>query len=566
MAKKNNKKQEGHHFDFKDNFLTRTVYWFRSLSIVKHILVLYLFITLLGSLLLFTPQARTAGHSVSFVDSLFTSASAFSDTGLAIHTTSETWSMFGQAVIAILILIGGIGWFALKVYLFNIIFGRPIAYATRIALATERGSGVIGSTRRLIKISVSIMFIIIILFSVILTIYFYNVSGSMGGYDTDNPGKSGLAPINGAMKVGWSNNFLGQSAKGDLGLSIRYGIFHSISALNNAGFDIIGGHSIAGFYHNIGLQIIFIILFVIGGIGYPVIYDIYLFIRSKFTKEKFKWSLFTKISMTAYVSITLIGIGATFWIETTAHDKTGLVGTAHNVPSFWHDKTNGSSGDKSMALIFNTMSTRNAGFSTIKMGQLSRATLVVYIALMFIGSAPASTAGGIRTTTMAVVFMGIVSKLRSRERVQAFGKRIPTDTVTRSYIVTVTAFMIVMLAGVIGATSLSVGGGLANDGWQSWNPSYVIPPSNGITGTGTFGEVIFKRYDFTEVLFEVGSAFGTTGLSVGLTPYLSLASKITLILVMFIGQLGISSSLLVWGKRKSSSKHYSYTKEDISIG
>ena len=561
MAKKNNKKQKANHHDFKDNFLTRAVYWFRSLSIIKHILVLYLFITLIGSLLLFTPQARTAGHSVSFIDSLFTSASAFSDTGLAVHVTSETWSMFGQAVIAILILIGGIGWFALKVYLFNIIFGRQISYATRMALSTERGSGVIGSTRRLIKVSVSIMFIIIILFSIILTIYFYNVNGSMGGYDTDHITN---APVKGHSTVGWSNSFLGHSAKGDFGLSLRYGIFHSISALNNAGFDIIGGHSIAGFYHNYGLQIIFIILFVIGGIGYPVIYDIYLFIRSRFTKEEFKWSLFSKISMVAYTSITLIGIGATFWIETTAHDKTGLVGTSKNIPSFWHDSSNGTTGDKTMALIFNTMSTRNAGFSTIKMGQLSRATLVIYIILMFIGSAPASTAGGIRTTTIAIVIMGIISKLRSRTKVQAFGKRIPTDTVTRSYIVTVTAFMIVIMAGLITATSLSVGGGVANAGWENWNPVYVHPKSG--IGTGTFGEVTFKRYDFTEVLFEVGSAFGTTGLSVGLTPYLSLASKITLILVMFIGQLGISSSLLVWGKRKSASKHYSYTKEDISIG
>ena len=560
-----NKKQNNNGYDLKNSFLAKAVYWFKSLSIVKHILIVYLFITLLGSLMLFAPQASVGGTKHDFLSSLFTAASAFSDTGLATSNTAQTWTMFGQAIIAILILIGGIGWFAMKVYLFNILFGRPISYATRAALAAERGSGVIGSTRQLIKVSVTIMFIIIIIFSVILTIYFYNQSGQMGGYDTDN--WTGIKkPINGVTKVGWNSTFLGRSSAGDLGLSVRYGIFHAISAINNAGFDIIGGHSIAGFYHNYGLQIIFIMLFVLGGIGYPVIYDIYLFIRAKRKKERFQWSLFTKISMASYVLITLIGIGLVFLIELTAHNVTSLTNNKNkSVPTFWNDSFNGTTTDKTMALIFNTMSTRNAGFSTIKMGQLSRGTLIVYVALMFMGSAPSSTAGGIRTTTVAILFMGIAGKMFNRDRVKAFGKSIPNKTVSRSYVVTVTAFLIVILSTLIVANSLSSNGGLANDGWKHWDPSFVKPIGNHI-GAGTHANVIFKKYDFVETMFEVGSAFGTTGLSVGLTAYLSTWSQLTLIIVMFIGQLGISSSILVWGKRKSSSKHFKYTIEDISTG
>lgn len=536
------------------------LYQFKSMSFVKHILVFYLFITLLGALLLYSHAAQsgiTAWHEdssmginkasyeygyISFIDAIFTSASAFSDTGLAPHPTGVTFNEFGQAIIAILIFIGGIGWFALKVYIFNIIFGRPIALRTRESLAAERGSVRIGITRDLIRVAVTTLLILTALFSVVLTIYFYyaDVPEAVKLYPTmDDHGIQHPVPL---------KNYIYENPHGNALVSLRYGIFHTISALNNAGFDIIGNYSLTPYYYNYGLQIIFVVLFVIGGMGYPVIYDVYRYFQTRFHGEKFKFSLFTKLSVTAYVAIAIFGLSCTFAIETSAND------------SFWKGTkaAYGSTGDKVMALFFNTMSTRNAGFSTISMHDLSRATLVQYIIMMFIGSAPSSTAGGIRTTTLALVVLGVWARFKGRKDVYAFKRKITADTVNRAYVVFTISIITIILATLVSISSFDTNGG-------------KVPTLHGtILSAGKDPSIhavaLERSFDFTELLFEVTSAFGTTGLSAGMTPMLSTWTKLALALVMFIGQLGVSSSILIWGRRKSSSKHFSRVESDITIG
>ena len=506
MKRKNNKKKnEKLSIKFRN-----LLFKFRQWSFVKHILVFYLFITVIGSLLLYMPYAQQSGVSVKYVDALFTSASAFSDTGLATLTTASTWSYFGQAIIAMLILIGGIGWFALKIYLFNILLGRPISYRARETLAGERGSSVLGDTRRIIKVSVTILFVLVILSSITLMTYFYFTEPS------DDP--FGTATSN--------DKYVMENPYHNVSASFRFGLFHSISGLNNAGFDIIGDHSLMPYYHKYGLQIIFIILFVIGGIGYPVIYDIYLFIRSKFTKEKFKWSLFTKISMISYVAIVIIGLSITFALEVPKNN------------GMWSSDRYGSTGDKTMGIIFNTLSTRNAGFASVDMADFSAGTHLIWSIMMFIGSAPSSTAGGIRTTTIAIVILGLWSKIRGKTNVRAFNRRIDPETVSRAYIVMVTAVIIVTVGTLVLMSS-----------WTSYG-----------------GEVDDKKHGFDALLFETSSAFGTTGLSTGITGGLSTISKLVLIVIMFIGQLGVSSSLLVWNKKDSKQTKYKYVQEDITIG
>ena len=531
------------------NLFSRFLYWFRMLSIVKHIFVFYLFITLIGSLILFLPISHQ-GY-ISYVDALFTAASAFSDTGLVTKVTAETWTHFGQGIIAILIFIGGIGWFALKVYLFNILFNRPISFATREALAAERGSSKIGATRNLIKVSVTIMIVIILIAATTLSIYFYFVDvDPQGGPIAEmsyRQGKSDFISIKEIPTGNWAT-------------SIRWGLFHSISAINNAGFDIMGQGSISAYYSKYGLQIIFILLFVTGGIGYPVIYDAYLWIKSKFTGKLHRWTLFTKLSMVTYLSIVILSIAIVFAIEISAKNGT-IPGVREqgdipeNHQTFWHNDAYGSRGEKSMALIFNTMSTRNAGFSTIDMDILTSPTLFLYVTLMFIGSAPSSTAGGIRTTTFAIVIMSIWTRIRGREKTKVFNKRIPTVTVNRAFVVFAVATILVFVGTVITSTSLSLFGGELN--------AEIINPD----GTIDFNYSTNRNhFSYTQILFEVASAFGTTGLSTGVTPYLSLASKLTLIFIMFVGQLGVSSSVLIWSTKNSEKKRYNFVKEDISIG
>lgn len=486
---------------------------FRSLSFVKHIFVFYLFITIIGSLLLLMPISQQSNSGVSYVDALFTSASAFSDTGLVTQTTATTWTYFGQAIIAILILVGGVGWFALKIYLFNIILGRPISFRSRETLAGERGSSKVGDVRRIVKISITTLLILVIFAALLLSLYFYFVE--------PDP-----KPFQGHPATHIKDNFIVENPYHDVAISFRFGMFHAISGLNNAGFDIIGSGSLMPYYHHYGLQIIFIILFVIGGLGYPVLYDLFLWFKSKITKEKFKWSLFSKISMSAYIIVAIIGLSATFSLEITKSD------------GFWKMDGYGSSGDRTMALIFNTMSTRNAGFSTINFDDLSSGTLMLYIIMMFVGSAPSSTAGGIRTTTIALVVLGLWARIRGQKSVRAFNRRIPNQTVGRAYIVTTVAVFIILLGTLVLMTS-----------WVSYG-----------------GKLVDKENPVTFLMFETASAFGTTGLSTGMTSQLSLASKFVLILIMFIGQLGVSSTLLVWDKKNNKSRKFKYIKEDVTIG
>ena len=506
---------------FKKKF-NHFIYSIKTMSFVKHILIFYFFITIVGSLLLMIPIMRY--KDVAYVDLLFTSASSFSDTGLTTVTTAETFSAYGQAVIAILILLGGVGWFALKMYIFNILFGRPISFNARQTLATERGNTKIGVTRHLIKVSISILFILLFVSAVALSLYFYFAEPDLDPFHSLKPGAA-------------SDMIIGESPYMDVTTSLRWGFFHAISGLNNAGFDIIGAHSLQPYYNHFAIQIIFIVLFVIGGIGYPVIYDIYMWFRSKFTGESFKFSLFTKLSCTVYALLTIVGLGTTFALEMSAHEYVGEKFSAPVRP-LWQDPNYGDGGHKTMALIFNTMSTRNAGFATIDMKDLSSGTLFLYSFLMFIGSAPSSTAGGIRTTTLGVIMVALWSKLRGKKQVTMFNRAIKPETVSRSFIVVTSALLITLFIMVIGMTSYTEYG----------------------------GDVSQHQHPFNHIIFEVSSAFGTTGLSTGVTPHLSIATKIGLIWLMFIGQLGVSSSILVWDSKQNKYKKYSYVEEDVTVG
>lgn len=207
-----------------------------------------------------------------------------------------------------------------------------------------------------------------------------------------------------------------------------------------------------------------------------------------------------------------------------------------------------------MAFIFNTMSTRNAGFSTISMYDLSFNTNFIYVILMFIGSAPSSTAGGIRTTTIAIALLGLWGRIRGRDRVRAFGLRIEPKTVERAYIIFLTSIFLVIIVSGIGITSFSDYGGKIN------TPGFLPINSGSIFANSD------SRFSFISIVFETASAFGTTGLSQGITNALSVSSKIFLIIIMFIGQLGLSATILVWGRRNSKAKRYAYVTQDVAIG
>ena len=484
--------------------------FFLNLSTFKIILITYTSVTLIAALLLFLPISVQENQNVTFLDALFTAASAFSDTGLITKTTAHTWTEFGQAIIAILILLGGIGIFALKVYIINVVFNKWMSLSTRNLLSKERGSHTAGNLKRTIKISISALIIMILISSLVLMFIFYFEKGDF------NPQDEILDPY------------------GNWALSFKYGVFHAISALNNAGFDIISSNSLQPYYSVYSIQIIFIILLVFGGIGYPVIYDCWTWLVYKIKhRTDFRFSLFTKISTISYFSIFLVGFLLTVTFEVGSSN--GIWNRNHLIDGF---APLGSKSDRMMAIIFHTFSTRNAGFATTSMQSFTETTLIIFSIMMFIGSAPSSTAGGIRTTTLAIIILSIWSKLRGNNDIKIFNRKIPKETVISSFLVLIISIIIVATVTIISTTSFDT----------------------------MWGQIPVDKIDFTVIFFEVASAFGTTGLSVGVTPYLNIGSQLFLIATMFIGQLGISSTILVWKSNRNYKNEINFISEDVQIG
>lgn len=513
--------------------LMKIGFHFKSIGKIKWLFIVYFLITLIGSLLLFLPISQQDNVDVSYINALFTSASAFSDTGLTTMTTATTWSHFGQAVIAILILVGGIGFFALKIYFINWIFGWDLHIFGRGLLNIERGSYNVGATKRIVVVSINILFIFILLSTIVLTIFFYV---SPANFDVEN-------------KI--ANTEL--SPQWNFGNSLRFAIFHSITALNNAGFDIMGNHSISPYYSSYFLQIWLLLLFVFGGIGYPVIYDLYCLIYYKFIKKtRYKISLFSKISLWMYFSLSIIGVLLVYIFEMTSQDPNSFWNKTSGNSEHWNYNY-GSKIDKAVALFFSTSATRSAGFFTLDFYDLTSPSLLIMTILMFIGAAPSSTGGGIRVTTFAIIILGLWSKMTSKPSVQIFKRKIPEKTVIDSFIVLILSILLILIISLITYSSST----LFNSIDQGQLP--IDPSGDAIKGG-------VRTYGIIHIVFEVASAFGTTGISTGVTSGLNITSKIFFILLMFIGQLGISSTILVWAKNNNRTFKFNYPSEDVLIG
>ncbi len=481
-------------------------YWPLS-KIAGRFVVWYAIAILIGMILLASPLSLTdigkgASNSYDykwdFLSSLFVATSAFSDTGLTVINIAANYNFFGQLVTVILIEMGGFGIITFKVMLF-IFIGRKLTLKDKLLAQGERGSASLGSTIHLIKNS----FIFLIVIEGVSTIalfpsfYFYQVPSS----------------LNSSLNINAFHNFL---------LSLWSSIFHSISAINNAGFDIIGKDSLYPYSHLYIIQFIFMFEFIMGGIGFPTFYDLLKKFQSLYNKKFSRLTLFTKLNLITYFSVSAIGVAAVFAIEGTHHGANSLYTNSSNTFNFI------------MNVFFNVMSTRNAGFSTVGVNIFQPSSKLVMSWMMFIGSAPSSTAGGIRTTTLSVIILTIVAIVRNSE-VLAFKRKIPDETVRRSFSVfALSLFLLIITTGVALITY---------DNVSSSNLTYI------------------------DIFFIFSSAFGTTGLSTLSTQQmlsLNIVSKISLIFLMLVGQIGISNVLLMF--KTKSKKEYKLVEENITIG
>lgn len=472
------------------------------------VLLWYLLFSILGGVLLYIPIFQKDDiDQVSFINSLFISASAFSDTGLSTVTISETYNFFGQLIILILILIGGIGWFTIKVIFVEYIFEKKITVKEQSEIMNEIGGETNRHALEVAKTAFISTIFFIVVFGFIFAGLFYSVDPKYPQEwtdtsiypNTDFPSDIGL--------------------KGDFAKSLWTGIFHTGSSINNAGFDIFAGnYSLAVYYQNYFIQFLTIFLFVFGGIGFAVIYDCYNYLKNRAKGQKFRFSIFTKIAALSYFSVAIIGLLLVFTAE-------GIDTLVSGSKSFYENELYGDGFAKSYALIFNTFSTRNAGFSTINLADLSEFTKVIYIFMMFIGSGPGSTAGGIRTTTLFILVIALYAKIRGKKEVAVFNRRISNNNVNDAFKIFIFSFIIVF------ASSFLI-----------YIPESIIDNQN---------------VTYIDSLFVSASAYGTTGLATKNLEYIDVFASIVLIIVMFIGQFGIYNTLNIF----KSDDDFTFTKK-----
>ncbi|MDO4772887.1 MAG: TrkH family potassium uptake protein [Bacillota bacterium] len=438
----------------------------------SQILVLgFLLIILTGSVLLSMPFATKSGESIGFVNAFFTATSAVCVTGLVVVDTGSYWNYFGQTVIIILIQIGGLGFMTMASML-TLVAGRKFSLQKRIlmqeSMGTQRLSGVVRLTRR----AAYMTFTIELIGTAVLAIRFVPIYGKAKGF--------------------------------------YYAIFHSISAFCNAGFDILGnGDSVALFAKDYLVSLTLSGLVIIGGLGFMVIGELI-----KFRKFK-KWSLNSKIVV---VTTLILLILPTLYIFTLEYNNPGTI------KEF-------SFGEKLLSSFFAAMTPRTAGFSSIDLNAMRPASLVLTMLLMFIGGSPSSTAGGVKTTTVALFFITIISILGGRNDTQAFGRRIPEVNVKKSIaIIGIAAIFIMVSISLLSITE--------------------------------------RDASFFEIVFETLSAYGTVGLSIGLTAKLSVVGKLMLSLAMFMGRVGALTLLFAaTSKLKSPERQMlRYPEEQIRIG
>lgn len=491
-----------------NNFLK----FFRKIGTIRYIFIIYILFTIIISLLLYWNISHNKGvKQIKYIDALFVAASAFSDTGLTTLTIANTFNEFGQILIAISMVAGGIGIFTIKIYIFQTIFGFKSSIFSNMASQTERGSSSVSETRKMIKVAISFLIITTIIASFIFTMLLYLKDNN-------------LQPIKNALSDPQIK--IQKIPHGNFPQALKLGIFHAISSVNNAGFDLFGKDSLQPFYFDYAFQSVTIIVFLLGGVGFPVIYDVWKRIQAaRENKSIHRFQLFTKFTIITFIITTIIGFGLSTIIEYTSKDPN----------SFWSKKEYGSDGDKIFAIFFQVNSTRSAGFATVNYYEFNQSTILLHGILMFIGFSPVSTAGGIRNTTIAVIFLSVVTMLTNKKRINAFKRQISKETLIRAVNVFTLATLLVIVVTIINYSTLPT--------------------------TSSKKDMIFA-------LFEACSAFGNTGLTTGLTADMNLhiAGKISLIFLMIIGQFGIPQAIKFFGRDKEKPEHYQYVYEDVSIG
>jgi trk system potassium uptake protein len=437
----------------------RVVQW----SPPQLLVVIFIFFSTLGMLLLKLPFATVEG--ITMLDALFTAVSAMTVTGLIVVDTGSVFTLFGEVVIMCLIQIGGLGIMSFAVLIFMMI-GKKIGFRERLLIQQALNQTSVGGVIKLVKY---------------LFVFSFTVEAAAVV----------LLAVEWVPEYGW-------------GRGLYVSIFHSISAFNNAGFSI-WSDSLMGYAGNPTVNIVISSLFIIGGIGFTVLVDLYK------TRSFRKLSLHTKIMLWGTLIINTAAMIILFILE-------------FNNP---HTLANLSLFDKLQAAYFSAVTPRTAGFNSLDYASMERDSILLTILLMFIGAGSASTGGGIKLTTFVVISLSAFAFLKEKREIRLFRRAISEFHIFKALAVSMMSIFLVFTA------------------------LFILNISE-------------KGADFLPILFEVVSAFGTVGLSMGITGSLTDIGKSVIIVVMFIGKLGPLT--LAFSLSRPNKEKIRYPKEDILTG
>ena len=437
-------------------------------------------IILLGFLLLLLPVSHAQGETTHWTDALFTAVSAVCVTGLVTVPTATHWSIFGQSVILILIQLGGLGILACAT-------GTMLLLGRRLSMRT----------RRLIAEN-------------------YNLDTMNGLISVIRKIVGGTLLVEALGAIPYAVVFIPEYG---VGSGLFKAVFNSVSCFCNAGMDILGEDSLAPYVTNPIVNINTMVLIVVGGIGFFVWFDLIHTAKNTYHKKKGARSFFQKLTLHTRMALAVTAmliVAGTVLIACFEWNNPKTLGTL-------------SAPDKIMAALFQSVTTRTAGFQTIPQENFTDSSAFISLVLMFIGGSPMGTAGGMKTTTIAVIFLTMIAFLRGRDATELYNRRLRASDVRSAMVVLSLGFCIAFTGTVV---------------------------LSAVTGA-----------DAMDVLYEVVSAVGTVGLTRGLTPMLNTAGKLIIMIVMYCGRIGpVTLAMAITVRMNAAQKQIRFPEEKIMIG
>lgn len=428
----------------------------------------FMAVIFVGALLLRLPLAMEPGKSITFLEALFTATSAVCVTGLVVVDTATTYSTFGEIVIISLIQIGGLGIMVFSVIV-ALLIGKKIGLKERLLVQNSLNQFKLSGIVQLVRLIILTTFVIELAGAIFLAFAFED-------------------------SVGWGKAFY-------------FGVFHSISSFNNAGFDLIGNYaSLTGYTANIPLNFIVMILIILGGIGFTVNLEM---LRIKSIR---RWSLNTKVVLTATILLNILAATFFYAIE---HDNPKTLAPMPIEQQI-------------TASLFAAVSPRTAGYNTLNYTDMNHDSVMMTILLMFVGGASGSTAGGIKITTFFLLLLVVWSFLKQSNELTIYKRRIAPELIIKALSLAMISIIFVLFSIFI---------------LKSLEPQIPL----------------------LHIVFEAVSAFGTVGLTCGITPSLDDPSRVILMLLMFIGRVGPLTLAFALVRNTGKSK-IRYPEEKILIG